>query len=109
MIFPFLLTAPYSFEALIRPARFLAEPGLNLAGGSTALVLSGNPGGAGSLPWWTVSPILLLLIIALFHHLMLVLLLKLESLFCVQQFYSHPSQLQCTVIALARARGLEHY
>jgi len=66
LIFPFLLTAPYSFEALIRPARFLAEPGLNLAGGSTALVLSGNPGGAGSLPWWTVSPILLLLIIALF-------------------------------------------
>ena len=66
LIFPFVLVAPYSFEALIRPARFLAEPGLNLAGGPTALVLSGNPGGAGSLPWWAISPILLLLVIALF-------------------------------------------
>ena len=66
LIFPFILVAPYSFEALVRPARFLAEPGLNLAGGAAALVLSGNPGGAGSLPWWAISPILLLLIIALF-------------------------------------------
>jgi hypothetical protein len=66
LIFPFILVAPYSFEALVRPARFLAEPGLNLAGGTAALVLSGNPGGAGSLPWWAISPILLLLIIALF-------------------------------------------
>lgn len=66
LIFPFILVAPYSFEALVRPARALAEPGLNLAGGSSALVLSGNPGGAGSLPWWVISPILLLLIIALF-------------------------------------------
>jgi hypothetical protein len=65
-IFPFLLVAPYSFEALVRPARFLAEPGLNLAGGPLSLVLFGNPGGVGSLPWWTISPILLLLIIALF-------------------------------------------
>ena len=66
LIFPFLLVAPYSFEALVRPARALAEPGLNLAGGPSALVLLGNPGGAGSLPWWSISPILLLLIIALF-------------------------------------------
>ncbi len=63
---PFLLVVPYSLEALVKPSRFLAEPGLALAGGHTGLVLAGNPGGVGSLPWWILSPVLLVLIVALF-------------------------------------------
>ena len=63
---PFIAVAPYSFEALARPSRFLAEPGLSIPGGKTTLVLFGNPGGAGSLPWWILSPILLLLVVSLF-------------------------------------------
>ena len=66
LVAPFIMVAPYSFEALVRPARFLAEPGLSIPGGQTQLVLFGNPGGAGSLPWWMMSPILLILIVALF-------------------------------------------
>ena len=66
LIAPFVMVAPYSFEALARPARFFAEPGLSIPGGPTSLVLFGNPGGAGSLPWWLLSPILLVLVVALF-------------------------------------------
>ena len=66
LLFPFILAAPYSFEALLRPVRFLAEPGLSLSGGVASLVLFGNPGGQGSLPWWALSPILLVLVVALF-------------------------------------------
>jgi hypothetical protein len=66
LLAPFILTAPYSFEALLKPARFLSEPGLSLPGGGAHLVILGNPGGVGSLPWWLISPMLLILIIALF-------------------------------------------
>lgn len=66
LIIPFILTAPYSFEALLSPTRFLTEPGLALAGGGTEHVLFGNPGGVGALPPWLVSPILLILIVGLF-------------------------------------------
>ena len=66
VIAPFVMVAPYSFEALARPARFFAEPGLSIPGGKTNLVLLGNPGGVGSLPWWILSPILLILVVALF-------------------------------------------
>jgi hypothetical protein len=66
LLFPFLLVAPYSIEALARPARFLAEPGLLLSGGNPESVLFGNPGGQGALPVWVISPILLILIVALF-------------------------------------------
>ena len=41
---PFLVNAPYSFEAVINPSRFLTEPGLGVAGGGSLAVLSGNPG-----------------------------------------------------------------
>lgn len=66
LLLPFILTAPYSFEALIAPSKFLSEPGLSVAGGGPHLVLVGNPGGAGALPWWLISPLLLILITALF-------------------------------------------
>jgi hypothetical protein len=63
---PFLVNAPYSFEALIHPSRFLTEPGLLIPGGGPLAVLLGNPGGTGSVPLWLVSPILLILVISLF-------------------------------------------
>ena len=63
---PFLVNAPYTFEALIHPSRFLTEPGLLIPGGGPLSVLLGNPGGTGSIPLWLVSPILLILVISLF-------------------------------------------
>ena len=66
LLAPFILTAPYSFEALLIPSRFLSEPGLSVPGGVAHVVLFGNPGGDGSLPWWLISPLLLILVLALF-------------------------------------------
>ncbi|CAB4700078.1 unannotated protein [freshwater metagenome] len=66
LIAPLLLTAPYSFEALANPIKLLSEPGLSLAGGLPNVVILGNPGGDGALPWWLLSPLLLILITALF-------------------------------------------
>ena len=66
LLAPFILTAPYSFEAIISPSKFLSEPGLSLAGGQAYLVLLGNPGGVGSLPWWLISPMLIIILVALF-------------------------------------------
>jgi hypothetical protein len=66
LIAPFLINAPYSFEAVLHPIRFLSEPGIALAGGGPNLSIIGNPGGAGSIPWWIVSPIILILLISLF-------------------------------------------
>ena len=66
LLIPFILNAPYSFEALFAPSRLLTEPGLSVAGGNTNQILSGNPGGVGSLPTWLISPLLLILIIAIF-------------------------------------------
>ena len=63
---PVLLTAPYSLEAFIYPSRLLTEPGISTSGGGTNLVLLANPGGAGALPWWLISPVLLLLLVCLF-------------------------------------------
>ncbi len=93
---PFMLVAPYSFEALVKPSRFLAEPGLTIAGGSTPLVLMGNPGGIGALPWWLASPILLVLIVALFSSTSArqiaqlgIIFLSAAVLFSVISFSSH--------------------
>ena len=63
---PFLVNAPYSFEAIINPSRFLTEPGLRIPGGGSLAVLSGSPGGLGSLPLWLISPIVLVLMVSLF-------------------------------------------
>ncbi|MCX6443401.1 MAG: glycosyltransferase family 2 protein [Actinobacteria bacterium] len=63
---PFLVNAPFSFEALTNPSRFLAEPGLLIPGGGPLATLLGNPGGTDSVPVWLVSPILLILVISLF-------------------------------------------
>ena len=37
-----------------------------MPGGVAHVVLFGNPGGDGSLPWWLISPLLLILVLALF-------------------------------------------
>ena len=63
---PFLINAPYSFEAIVNPSRFLTEPGLRVAGGGALATLTGNPGGLGAVPLWLISPIVLVLVIALF-------------------------------------------
>jgi GT2 family glycosyltransferase len=63
---PFLVNAPFSFEAVVHASRFLTEPGLLIPGGGPLSALLGNPGGSGSLPLWLVSPILLVLVISLF-------------------------------------------
>ncbi len=63
---PFLVNAPYSFEAVVNPSRFLTEPGLRIPGGGSLAVLSGSPGGLGSLPLWLISPIVLVLMVSLF-------------------------------------------
>ena len=63
---PFLVNAPYSFEAVINPNRFLTEPGLRIPGGGAIATLTGNPGGLGSVPMWLISPIVLVLVVSLF-------------------------------------------
>lgn len=66
VLVPFLLSLPWSFEALIHPSQFLLEPGISIPGGGPNLAIIANPGGPGSVPWWFISPITLLLIGALF-------------------------------------------
>jgi hypothetical protein len=66
VLVPFAVNAPYSFEAIISPSRFLTEPGLRIPGGGAIAALSGNPGGIGSLPLWLISPIVLVLLVSLF-------------------------------------------
>lgn len=66
VLVPFILNAPYSFEALINPSKLLIEPGLQISGGGIFTILLGNPGGIGAAPIWLVSPILLVLAVSLF-------------------------------------------
>jgi hypothetical protein len=44
----------------------VAEIGIMQPGGGSNLALLANPGGAGSLPWWSLSPIPVLLLVAYF-------------------------------------------
>ncbi len=66
LIFPLLLSAPSTFSLFIHPLNALREIGLAIAGGGPNLAISANPGGAGSLPWWVISPVTLLLLVAYF-------------------------------------------
>ena len=65
-LIPFSLLAPATLQYLVHPSRLLLEIGLQQAGGGANLALLANPGGAGSLPWWSLSPITLLILIAYF-------------------------------------------
>lgn len=63
---PLLLLAPTSIQYLVHPSRLLLEIGLQEPGGGANLALLANPGGAGSLPWWSLSPITLFLLVTYF-------------------------------------------
>ena len=66
LISPIALSVPTSLTYFVHPSRLLVEIGIMQPGGGANLALLANPGGAGSLPWWTISPVLLLLIVTYF-------------------------------------------
>ncbi|MEY3710252.1 MAG: hypothetical protein RLZZ99_73 [Actinomycetota bacterium] len=66
IIGPIVTTAPWSLEMIIHPSRLLLDPGLTTAGGSVISVLFANPGGAGGLPIWLISPVLFIALCAIF-------------------------------------------
>ena len=66
LLIPLLLAVPTSLTYLTHPTRLLLEIGIMQPGGGGNLALLANPGGAGSLPWWAISPIALLLIVSFF-------------------------------------------
>ena len=66
LLTPFLLSLPTSLTYLLHPTRLLLEIGIMQPGGGGNLALLANPGGAGSLPWWSISPISILLIVTYF-------------------------------------------
>ena len=68
LITPLIATAPWSLLAILNPLRLLYEPGIALDGGGPNLAFLGNPGGLGSLPWWTISPLTIVLIVAYFAN-----------------------------------------
>ena len=63
---PIFLTMPWSFELLSSPRTLFLDIGLLGSGGGPNLAFFANPGGAGSLPWWLISPVTLVLLVALF-------------------------------------------
>lgn len=66
LFIPLALSLPTSLTYLIHPSRLLVEIGIMQPGGGSNLALLANPGGAGSLPWWSLSPIPLLLLVTYF-------------------------------------------
>lgn len=66
LFIPLALSLPTSLTYLIHPSRLLVEIGLMQPGGGSNLALLANPGGAGSLPWWSLSPVPLLLLVTYF-------------------------------------------
>ena len=63
---PLILSLPTSLSYLVHPSRLFLEIGINQGAGGGNIALIANPGGAGSLPWWSISPISFLLILAFF-------------------------------------------
>jgi hypothetical protein len=63
---PLILALPTSLTYIIHPSRTLLEIGIMQPGGGGNLALLANPGGAGSLPWWSISPISILLVVTYF-------------------------------------------
>jgi hypothetical protein len=66
LLTPLGLTIPWSLELVTSPEKFLIDIGLLSSGGGANLAFAANPGGAGSLPWWLISPVILILAIGLF-------------------------------------------
>jgi hypothetical protein len=66
LLAPLALTIPWSLEIISSPKKFLIDIGLLSSGGGANLAFTANPGGAGSLPWWLISPVVLILAIGLF-------------------------------------------
>ncbi len=66
LLSPLALTIPWSLEMISSPQRFFIDIGMLSAGGGANLAFTANPGGAGSLPWWLISPVLLIIAIGLF-------------------------------------------
>jgi hypothetical protein len=66
LLAPLALTIPWSLEIISSPRKFLIDIGLLSSGGGANLAFTANPGGAGSLPWWLISPVVLILAIGLF-------------------------------------------
>jgi GT2 family glycosyltransferase len=62
---PILLTIPWSLELLTSPRGLLLDIGLLSFGGGPNLAFLANPGGAGALPWWLISPITIVIFIGL--------------------------------------------
>jgi hypothetical protein len=63
---PLLLAAPTSFGMLRHPSRLFLEIGLTVPGGGPNLAFVANPGGPGSLPWWSIGPYTAVLFVAFF-------------------------------------------
>jgi hypothetical protein len=66
LFIPLALSLPTSLIYLRHPSRLLVEIGIMQPGGGSNLALLANPGGAGSLPWWSLSPIPVLLLVTYF-------------------------------------------
>jgi hypothetical protein len=66
VVTPLLLCAPWSFELILDPVRFLIDAGFLIPGGGPNLAILGNPGGPGSLPLAVLSPLSIILAISLF-------------------------------------------
>lgn len=113
ILVPLLLSAPNSFSLFTHPTHLWREIGFPVPGSGPILAILANPGGAGSLPWWCVSPITIILVVTYFSStaarrfasLGLVLLLggTLVSSFVVDtNGYSEPSRAFAgTFIAIA--------
>jgi GT2 family glycosyltransferase len=66
LFIPLALSLPTSLTYLAHPSQLLVEIGIMQPGGGSNLALLANPGGEGSLPWWSLSPIPVLLLVTYF-------------------------------------------